>query len=98
MSLQNKRAVWTTHALERADFYSIKMPEMLQAWRDSTLSELPKELWGFKFEALGMSIVNDIYLYDHKTDILFTCVKKWNKGKEGLVVITVTRKNKANKQ
>ena len=92
MGLSNKRVVWTTHALERANEYKIDLSELLIAWERSTLYELPVKQFGYKFSIYGMQIFKDVYYYDALTDILFTCQDK----KHGGIVLTVTRKKAAN--
>jgi hypothetical protein len=76
------------HSLLRAKEIGLTVKEVLDAWYKSSRYTLPKTQEAWKFSVYGLSSLEDIYFYDHESNLLFTCSEK----PEFTVVITVTKR------
>jgi hypothetical protein len=89
----NKRAIrFTRHALKRCVENNITIKELLAAWDNSEPYNIPLRMESYKFSVYGLEALDDFYMYDYKSHILFTCHKKVKHQKGFTVVITLTKK------
>lgn len=88
MILNKKSVRFTRHALQRCVDNNIPIKDLLVAWDKSELYKIPIKMERYKFSVYGLESLDDFYMYDYSSQLLFTCHKK---GKT-TIVITITKK------
>jgi len=83
-----KKGWFSRHALDRAGELNLTATEITTALDRSTKYELKAKEKMYKFSLYGMRSLDDFYLHDPKSGLLFTC----NDREKGLVIITITKK------